>query len=250
VLIVGSNYYKPGEHDYLAAAGVLHDLLKQSPGVAPVVAVDWPTKPETLANSKAVVFFFDGAEKHQAILKDHAAQLQKLLDAKCGLTQFHQTADYPKDFGDRARSWSGAAWEKGMSQRAHWVAEFKDFPAHPIFNGVNSFKIDDGWLWNLHYVNDAKTITPLLRTTNPKATAKPKSDLETVISWTYQRADGGRSFTFTGGHLHASFAQEGYRRFLVNGILWSAGLAVPETGAPVMLQEKSLDKYLTAKPAK
>ena len=48
----------------------------------------------------------------------------------------HQVIDYPKDLGDRARDWMGAAWEKGSGQRTHWVAPFKTFPPHPIFRGV------------------------------------------------------------------------------------------------------------------
>src|SRR5690349_13934873 len=59
VLIAGSNFYKPGEHEYIGGWAVLADLLKQN-GVAPVIAIDWPKKAGTLANAKAVVFFFDG----------------------------------------------------------------------------------------------------------------------------------------------------------------------------------------------
>src|SRR2546421_10638557 len=67
VLVAGSNVYKPGEHEYVAGCGTLMDLLRQTPGVFPVLAVDWPTKPETFAGAAAVVFFFDGAEKHAAL---------------------------------------------------------------------------------------------------------------------------------------------------------------------------------------
>src|SRR5262245_37894957 len=141
VIIAGSNYFKAGEHDYVGAASVLADLLRQTPGVAPVIALDWPKKPETLAGAKAVVFFFDGAEKHAAIKGDRLAQVQKLAEGGCGIVQFHQAVDYPKDFGDRARGWGGAAWEKGIGERAHWVEEFKTFPDHPICRGVTSFKI-------------------------------------------------------------------------------------------------------------
>src|SRR3954466_6453740 len=80
VLIAGSNYYKPGEHEYVAGCAVLHDLLKQTSGVAPVLAVDWPKKAETLAGAKAVVFFFDGGDKHAALKDDHLTQVQKLID--------------------------------------------------------------------------------------------------------------------------------------------------------------------------
>ena len=146
VLVAGPNFMKVGEHEYIGNCAVLMDLLRQSPNVFPVLAVDWPTKPETFENAKAVLFLFDGGDKH-ALLKDQRlAQVQKLADAGVGLVQLHQVIDYPKDLGDRARGWAGAAWEKGHSARAHWITEFTTFPDHPICRGVKSFKIDDGWL--------------------------------------------------------------------------------------------------------
>jgi len=248
VLIAGSNFYKPGEHDYVAGCAVLADLLRQTPGVAPVLALDWPKKPPTLAGAKAVVFLFDGAEKHAALVGDRAAQVQKLLDAGAGLVQFHQAVDYPKDFGDRAREWAGAAFEKGFSRRAHWVAEFKTFPDHPVCRGVTPFRVNDGWLSRLRFVPGPKGVTPLLRTTAPKG--PPAAGTEDVVAWAYDRPGGGRSFSFTGGHLHVSLGEEGYRRFLVNGVLWAAGLEVPKDGAPVALTAADRDKCLAPPPAK
>ena len=249
VLIAGSNHFKPGEHEYVGGCAVLMDLLRQTPGVAPVLAIDWPKKPETFIGARAVVFFFDGGDKHAVLTGDRLAQVQKLLDAGVGLVQFHQTPDVPKDLGDRARSWSGAAWEKGHSQRAHWVAEFKAFPDHPAFRGVMPFAIDDGWLFRLRFADGMKGVTPLLRTPNPKAKAK-QTATDDVVAWAFERPGGGRAFSFTGGHLHASLAQEGYRRFLVNGILWAANVEVPAGGARVDLDPADLPKYLKKPPAK
>lgn len=245
VIIAGSSFYKPGEHEYLANCAVLSKLLAMNPGVAPVYAVDWPTKPETFEGAKSIVFFFDGGDKH-AVLKDNRAeQIQKLMASGVGLVQFHQSADYPKDFGDRARSWAGGCWEKGLSSRAHWVSEFKDFPKHAITQGVEPFKIDDGWLYKLHFADGMKGITPLLRTDDPKAKAKPKPE-DSTVAWAFER-EAGRSFTFTGGHLHASLHQPGYRKFLVNGVLWSAGLDVPKDGAKVEIDAKEIDAVLAPK---
>ncbi len=243
VLIAGSNFFKPGEHEYVAGCSVLFDLLKQTPGVAPVLAVDWPTKPETLNGARAVVFFFDGAEKSQLLREDRLAQVQKHADAGMGVVHLHQVIDFPKDLGERARALTGAAWEKGHSQRAHWVADFKDFPKHAICHGVTPFKIDDGWLFKLRFVPDMKGVTPLLKTSSPKAPADQAAN-DAIVGWAYERPTGGRAFTFTGCHLHESLAQEGYRKFLVNGILWSAGLDVPAEGAPVKLSVEDMDKYL------
>lgn len=248
VLVAGSNYYKPGEHEYVATCAVLMDLLRQTPGVAPVFAVGWPKKPETFAGAKAVVFFFDGGDKHAVLAGDRIAQVQKLIDSGVGLVQLHQVPDVPKDFGDRARAWSGAAWEKGYSQRAHWVAEFQSFPDHPVFRGVTPFVIDDGWLFKLRFAEGLKGVTPLLRTPNPKAKEK-QTGTDDIVAWVFERPGDGRTFSFTGGHLHSSLAQEGYRRFLVNGILWAAHVEVPGRGAKVDLNAADLPKYRAQPPA-
>jgi hypothetical protein len=243
VLIAGSNFFKAGEHEYIAGCSVLHDLIKQSPGVAPVLAIDWPKKPETLSGAKAVVFFFDGAEKSQLLKEHRLAEIEKLAAAGAGIVHLHQVIDYPKDLGDRARSLTGAAWEKGHSQRAHWVAKFSDFPKHAICRGVTPFEINDGWLYKLRFVPDMKGVTPLLKTSPPKAPAD-LAPSDSIVGWAYERPEGGRSFTFTGCHLHSSLADEGYRRFLVNGVLWSAGVEVPADGAPVKLSAEDMNKYL------
>ena len=248
VLIAGSNYFKPGEHDYVAGCALLADLLRQSPGIHPVFALDWPAKAETFKDAKAVVFFADGGDKHGMFVKpQRAEQMQSLIDAGCGVVLLHQGIDVSRTQGDRLRAWTGAAWEKGFSQRAHWIARFDRFGDHPIFRGVEPFQIDDGWLFKLRFTKELKGMTPLLRTVSPKAKGKSPED-ESIVSWAAQRAGGGRSVVFTGGHLHASFAQEGYRRFLVNSILWTAQQPIPAAGAPVQLRAEDLAGYLQERP--
>jgi hypothetical protein len=241
VLVAGSNFFKPGEHEYVAGCAVLRDMLKQTSGVEAELVLDWPKQAETFAGARAVVFFFDGGDKHALLQEDRLAQVQKLADAGVGLVHLHQVIDYPKDLAERARGWMGAAWEKDHGQRAHWVTEFKKFPDHPICRGVTPFQIDDGWLYKLRFVPGMKGVMPLLRTVSPKASSPEPGD-DAIVSWAYERPGGGRAFTFTGGHLHKSLAAEGYRRFLVNGILWSAGLDIPAAGAPVRLDAAELDR--------
>jgi type 1 glutamine amidotransferase len=247
VLIAGSNFYKSGEHEYVGSCSVLMDLLRQTSGVEPVLAIDWPKKPETLKGAKAIVFFFDGGDKHAVLRGERAAELQKLVAEGVGLVQLHQAVDYPKDRGEAARAWAGACWEQGYSARAHWVAEFKTFPDHPVFRGVKPFTVNDGWLTKLRFAEGMKGVTPLLRTSPPDARTRPAGS-EDVVAWAFERPGGGRSFSFTGGHLHSSFAREGYRRFLVNGILWSAGMEVPPGGAKVDLDPDKLPTYLKKPP--
>ncbi len=243
VLIAGTNTFKPGEHEYVAGCALLRDLLKQSPNVAPVLALDWPKKPETMAGAKSVVLLFDGGDKHGLLKDDRLAQIGKLAEQGVGLVALHQICDVPKDLGERVRGWIGGTFEKGHSNRAHWITEFKTFTTHPVSSGVTPFKIDDGYLFKLRFAADMKGVTPLLRTVSPKASSQELTD-DAIVSWLYERPAGGRSFTFTGTHLHASYAEEGYRRFLVNGILWTAGVAIPAGGAPVGIDTADISKYL------
>ncbi len=247
VLVAGSNAFKPGEHEYVAGCAVLRDLLQQTPGVFPVLALDWPKKPETLTGAKSVVFLFDGGDKHQLLAADRMAQVRKLADEGVGLVGLHQFVDVPKDLGERMRDLMGAAWEKGHSQRAHWVHKYATFAEHPTSRGITPFEIDDGYLFKLRFVPEMKGVTPLLRTVSPKA-AKQELNDDAIVAWLYSRPNGGRSFTFTGTHLHVSLAEEGYRRFLVNSILWTAGVEIPKSGAPVSLSSEGLNKYLKSAP--
>ena len=247
VLVAGSNVYKPGEHEYVAGCRVLADLLRQTSGVTPVVVVDWPDDPTAFADARAVVLFLDGGDKHALLDPGRREQVRAMAEGGVGLVQLHQVPDYPIELGDFARGLMGAAWEKGYSKRAHWVSTFETFPDHPIFRGVEPFRVDDGWLTRLRFVPEGKGVTPLLRTAPPDAAAAPSPETEPIVAWAFERPDGGRSFSFTGGHLHRSLAEAGYRRFLVNGILWGARVEVPASGAPVAMPPDAIVEPLDAR---
>ena len=68
------------------------------------------------------------------------------------------------------------------------------------------------------------------------------------MAWAFDRADGGRSFGFTGGHYHDNWGNENFRRLVVNAILWSAKIDVPKDGAKVDLDPAELNKNLDRKP--
>jgi hypothetical protein len=53
-----------------------------------------------------------------------------------------------------------------------------------------------------------------------------------VVGWVYERPGGGRGFGFTGMHTHWNWAQDSYRKSVLNAIVWIAGAEVPPDGVP------------------
>ena len=52
------------------------------------------------------------------------------------------------------------------------------------------------------------------------------------VAWVYERPGGGRGFGFTGGHFHWNWGNDNFRKVVLNAIVWTAGLEVPEGGVP------------------
>jgi hypothetical protein len=53
------------------------------------------------------------------------------------------------------------------------------------------------------------------------------------VAWAYERGDDyarGRGFGFTGLHYHWNWEDDNFRKTVLNGVAWSARLAIPENG--------------------
>jgi len=252
VLIAGSVSNRPGQHEYFAGCALMMDWLKRTPGVWPVlVAEGWPKNEAILDGAKAIVVYADGGVKLPFLEPARWAHMKRLMDAGTGFVMLHQSVDLPEDHAEEMKSWLGAVWQGDIGCRGHWDMEFSDFPTHPITRGVTTFAAPlDGWLYNLHFEPGA---TPLLSGAVPDKArttedAKAHVGRAEVVAWSYERPNGGRSFAFTGCDLHRNWSVESQRRFVINGILWSAKIDVPSPGAPVPFAPASLATNLDFKP--
>lgn len=243
-----------GHHDYLAGCKCLETLLAQTPGVRTEFVRDgWPADEKVFDGAAAVVFYTDGGGK-QAFLQtpERVARMQRLADAGVGLVFIHQAVDFPAKSADQAKSWLGGIYLTGKSGRGHWPSSHVEFPEHPITRGVTPWKINDGWLNELQFVDGQSGIAPLVWSGKTYQGSRSGRDAD-IVGWAYQRPAGGRSFSFTGLDAHAAWSLPGMRQLVVNGILWSANVDIPTTGAPCAIEEKLLAEYLTPrepKPAK
>jgi type 1 glutamine amidotransferase len=253
VLVAGRRSHGKGEHEFFAGCALLMKLLQQSSDVYPVMVRDgWPKKAETFENAASVVFFMDGGGGHPIIQKDHRDVVQKLMDKGVGFVNLHYAVEYPKSQSDHVLQWLGGYYETGYSTNPHWKAEIKSLPEHPITRGVKPFALQDEWYFNMRFKPEMEGVTPILKATPPDrvrgtAAAREHPGREEILAWTFNRANGGRSFGFTGAHFHKNWGDESFRRLVVNSILWTAKLEVPNEGAKVELSPEDLNRNLDRK---
>jgi hypothetical protein len=170
----------------------------------------------------------------------------KLMDKGVGLACLHYAVEVPKgEAGDRLKEWIGGYFETFWSVNPHFRAEFKSFPEHAVARGLKPFAIDDEWYYHMRFVDNMEGVTPILTAVPPDSTRREGNDAHGAnefvrarkgmpehLAWVRVRPDGGRGFGFTGGHWHWNWANDSFRTAVLNGIVWIAGLEVPEGGVP------------------
>jgi hypothetical protein len=253
ILLAGTvmEFDKPGHHDYLGGCKLFAKLLEQTSGVETVlVEQGWPKDEKVFEGAKSVVFYTDGGGK-QAYLKtpERIVRIQKMVDAGVGIVSFHQAVDYPGKLTKQATSWIGGTYLRTKSDRGHWVSDHKTFPTHPITRGVKPWKVADGWLNKLQFAADMKGVTPLVWS-GKKGKGSDVDGEAGVVGWAYERSGGGRSFSYSGIDMHQFLKLAGMRQIITNGILWSAGVEIPSTGAPAAATDEQIDALMTPRKSK
>ncbi len=242
---------KVGHHDYIAGCKCLTHVLKQVGGVTCDSIEDgWPKDESVFTDASSIVLYTDGGGK-QAFLEsaERIAKIQSLVDAGVGLVMIHQAVDFPDEFEALAKSWLGGVYLKSKSGRGHWDSAHVDFPVHAITRGVEPWKINDGWLNGIEFVEGMKGVTPLVWSGKEYQGSRAGLDRD-IVAWAYDRKNHGRSFAFTGLDAHSAWSLPGLRRLMVNGVLWSAGVDIPSEGVACDIEESQLDAMLTPRQEK
>ena len=148
VLVAGSKSHGPGDHEFFAGCAILMDMLKQTPGVFPVMARDgWPKNEAIFKGAKSVLFYMDGRDNHP--VAKHFDVLQPLIDQGVGWVNLHYAVDYTKKDGAKVIEWMGGFYDAEISINPHWEANYSVLPDHVISRGVKPFKIRDEWYFNM-----------------------------------------------------------------------------------------------------
>lgn len=236
VLLIGKDLdHAAKTHTYMSDCELLAKCLRQTPGVETVVSNGWPKDPDVLKDVTAIVLhtrlggtvLFRGPQH---------AKVEEMLKKGVGVTAIH--------WGTGAEMPEGEKWLHTMG--GWFNAErggFSDYkvlktklhradPSHPIARGWDDYDLREEYYFKLRFLPEAK---PMM-TTVIYGTEYP-------IGWVYERpnSNGGRSFGFVGGHFHDNFGEKPFRQAIINGILWTAHVDVPENGAPMMITSKDME---------
>lgn len=98
-------------------------------------------------------------------------------------------------------------------------------PNHPISNGVRPWTTDSEFYYSMQFDENVPGFTPLLYSELPV-----DEPVNHVVAWCVQRSDGGRGLVFTEGHFPKNMYEVDFRKFVLNGILWTANVNVPKRG--------------------
>ena len=237
-------------HAYTADCRLFAQILNERvPGVeAVVIEGGWPKdisraglKPAPIDGTAAIVIACDG----NGLLgpESNWQALDGLAGKGVGIAFLHYALDPGKEYGKFLLEWIGGYYEQHWSINPSWLADFKSLPQHAITRGVKPFQIEDEWYYHMRFREDAKGVTPILTAVPPDDTRKgpdgPHSGNPAVrarmgqgehVAWAYERPDGGRGFGCTGGHTHWVYANDNFRKLMLNAICWIANVEVPADG--------------------
>ena len=269
VMIAGGPSHGVLSHEHNAGILLLAKCLKQGASelVTPVVVLNgWPKDASVFDGVDEVVIYSDGGGRHPALGGKNLETLGKLMDKGVGFLTIHYAVEPTTNKGNKEFiAWQGGCFETHWSVNPHWTANFTKFPKHPITQGVKPFKANDEWYFHMRFAPGMKGVTPILSDVAPKETMKRGDGAHSGnpavrksvaagnpqhVAWAFERPNGGRGFGFTGGHNHLNWANDDFRKTVLNAIVWVAKAEVPNGGVPSKLVEKDLYENLDNKGRK
>ncbi len=246
VFLAGRPSHGYGSHEHYAGCVLLAKSLEQGMEKisTEVFRTDWPDE-SAFEDVDVVVMFSDGGKRHP--VNSHLDQIDALAKRGVGIVCIHYAVEVPKgESGDKFVEWIGGYFETDWSVNPHWRAEFTELPTHEITRGVQPFSAQDEWYYHMRFRDEMQGVTPILSAIPPASTlsrpdgphsgnphVRAKAGQPQHVAWACEREDGGRGFGFTGGHFHWNWGDDNFRRVMLNAIVWTAKLEVPENGVAV-----------------
>lgn len=259
VFIAGTPSHGYAQHEHNADCLLLARLLKAGmPNFDTRVYLNgWPTDPHALDGADAIVMDCDGGPGHMVI--PHVDEVDALAKKGVGIGCIHYAVEVPKGpVGDKFLDWIGGYFEAYWSVNPVWQADFHEIPKHPVSNGVKPFATKDEWYYHMRFRPDMEGVTPIIYAVPPDSTRQGKDDAhggnaavragigkslpETVVWVAENKQTTNRGLGCTGSHYHWNWAQDDFRKCILNCIVWIAKGDIPPDG--VVSTRPTVDELL------
>lgn len=244
VIVVGPTNHPPGTHEVAAGGRLMQHCLQAManlPGVQADVFMEWPQDTKVLDAANTLVFIGDIFPPQR--LADSPVILAKvaaMMSRGCGLVCVHyatglRAVDVPADGNHPLLQWLGGYF---ATKNAHHQSVAKVFPAvtitpaatgHPVTRGWREFTLPEEPYYNNYFGPGGNQLASNV-TALATALLPPEAPKREVVAWGVERQDGGRGFGIVMPHFYRNWLNDDLRRFILNGIVWSAKLEVPAGG--------------------
>ncbi len=239
-----------------------------------VVLNGWPKDEAIFDSADAIVFYMDGGRGHELVQEQgrRLKMAQRWIDKGVGIGFMHYGVEVVADqAGPDFMKFVGGYYENSFSCNPIWEPQFEKFPEHPVTRGVKPFQIKDEWYFNIRFFNDLSgnepanvegtKFTPILLASpstkvrngpyvypaGPYPHIQANENRVEAMMWVVEHPNGSRGFGFTGGHFHDNWANDSFRKVILNAFVWLAKAEVPENGIVSQVNESLLNANLDPK---
>lgn len=250
LIVVGPSRHPPGSHEVAAGGRVMKYCVENMlnvPEIRADVVTEWPQDKALRASAATVVFIGDTFPPNRfPNSKQNLADLAEMMQRGCGIVCVHYaTGLLGKDVQENGEHpllhWMGGYFANRSCP--HHTSIAKIYPAativpvaskHPISRGWKEFTLHDEPYINNYFGDDGNQLAPNVTVLATSMLPPEKPEKETV-SWCVERTDGGRGFGIVMPHFYKNWKDEDLRRFILNGIVWTAKMDVPKEGVQTTL---------------
>lgn len=231
-------------HEFVAGSKILAACLNDADiGIEATVHQGWPSDQAMLNDVDAIVLYTDGEDLHVA--KGQTSTLEKMHRNGTGIVVLHYALEgADQEMNEFYLDSIGGYFEVGRSVNPQWKLREVTLTDHPINNGVNPYLTEDEWYFNMRFRKGMKGVTPVLstqptegelgqdgpRSGNPSLRKALQNNEPQHLAWAAENRRSGRGFALTGGNFHHNWSQNDFRKQVLNGITWAAGLEAPDNG--------------------
>ena len=251
LIVVGPSRHPPGTRE-VAAGGRLLKYCVESMANVPDVKADvvyaWPDK--KLRDAAATVVFIGDAFPPNRFpeAKRNLTELDEMMKRGCGIVCVHYATglwgqDVAADGAHPLLEWMGGYFANQTCPHHPGIARIyaaatitPTATQNPITRGWKEFTLHDEPYINSYFGKDgnrlASNVTALATSMLP-----PEAPQRQIVSWCVERNDGGRGFGIVIPHFYRNWSNDDLRRFILNGIVWTAKLEVPAEGVQATLPD-------------